>query len=271
MSEAKGQPEPSMEEILASIRRIIAEDGDAAAAPSPPPAPSRPAAAEPAQTAPSETALSQDQINEILELTESVAEDGTVVSLTPGAKKSPEPAPPPEPRDVAAEPAEDRLGFVPAAQEQAEPLPEPEPEELPEPPPLRLRSAATVTKRVEPEPVEPPLVATPRAETPRAPEPPPRPAPAPPAAEPAPMVGDRLVSIATAAASVAALSQLADLGQKGQVGTTPLGEAGRTLESLVRELLKPMLRDWMDANLTPLVERLVREEIQRLARDSKTR
>jgi cell pole-organizing protein PopZ len=32
-----------------------------------------------------------------------------------------------------------------------------------------------------------------------------------------------------------------------------------------------MLRDWMDANLTPLVERLVREEIQRLARDAKTR
>jgi len=88
---------------------------------------------------------------------------------------------------------------------------------------------------------------------------------------PSPVVGDRLVSIATAAASVAALSQLADLGQKGQVGTTPLGDAGRTLESLVRELLKPMLRDWMDANLAPLVERLVREEIQRMARDAQTR
>ena len=85
------------------------------------------------------------------------------------------------------------------------------------------------------------------------------------------MVGDRLISSATAAASVAALSQLADLGQSGQVGTTPLGEAGRTLESLVRELLKPMLRDWMDANLTPMVERLVREEIQRMARDAQGR
>ena len=85
------------------------------------------------------------------------------------------------------------------------------------------------------------------------------------------MVGDRLVSSATAAASVAALSQLADLGQRGQVGTVPLGESGRTLESLVRELLKPMLRDWLDANLSPLVERLVREEIQRMARDAQGR
>ena len=33
MSEAKGQQEPSMEEILASIRRIIAEDSDTAKAP----------------------------------------------------------------------------------------------------------------------------------------------------------------------------------------------------------------------------------------------
>jgi len=39
----------------------------------------------------------------------------------------------------------------------------------------------------------------------------------------------------------------------------------------VRELLKPMLRDWMDSNLAPLVERLVREEIQRMARDAQTR
>ena len=43
------------------------------------------------------------------------------------------------------------------------------------------------------------------------------------------------------------------------------------VESLVRELLKPMLRDWMDSNLTPLVERLVREEIQRMARDAQNR
>ena len=47
MSEAKGQQEPSMEEILASIRRIIAEDGDAA-----PAAAEEPVAAKPPEPAP---------------------------------------------------------------------------------------------------------------------------------------------------------------------------------------------------------------------------
>jgi len=248
-----------MEEILASIRRIIAEDGEVAAAPAAAPLP----AAEPPQAARQE---------EILELTESVAEDGTVVSLAPGgAMRPPDALVPAQPDSAAAEGQEEPLALAPAAEEQPEPVPDP--------PLLRLRSAATVARRAAPDAVEPPPappapVAAPRAEAPSAPEPPPRPAPvAPPepAAAPPPMVGDRLVSMATAAASVAALSQLADLGQRGQVGTTPLGEAGRTLESLVRELLRPMLRDWMDANLTPLVERLVREEIQRLARDAQTR
>jgi len=265
MSEAKGQQEPSMEEILASIRRIIAEDGESAAAPAPAPV-LRPAApAEQPQVAREE---------EILELTESVAEDGTVVSLAPGGAMKP-PGTRAEPSSAAPEGAEEPPESTPAAEE----LPEP----MPDPPPLRLRSAATVIKRAEPSAPEPPRAApaqaaAPRAEAPPAPEPPSRPAqaaapPPEPAAQPPPppMVGDRLVSIATAAASVAALSQLADLSQKGQVGTTPLGEAGRTLESLVRELLKPMLRDWMDANLAPLVERLVREEIQRMAREARGR
>ena len=44
MSDAKDQHEPSMEEILASIRRIISEDGDPAAATAQAPAP-QPAAA----------------------------------------------------------------------------------------------------------------------------------------------------------------------------------------------------------------------------------
>ena len=262
MSDAKAQQEPSMEEILASIRRIIAEDGEGAAAPAPRPV----AAAEQPQAARQE---------EILELTESVAEDGTVVSLTPGGATKPSGAPVrAEPSSAAPEPAEEVPELTLAAEEESEPMVEP--------PPLRLRSAATLTRRVEPRAPEPPPAppapaAAPRAEAPPAPEPPPRAAratpPPEPAAEPAPspVVGDRLVSIATAAASVAALSQLADLGQKGQVGTTPLGDAGRTLESLVRELLKPMLRDWMDANLAPLVERLVREEIQRMARDAQSR
>jgi cell pole-organizing protein PopZ len=67
------------------------------------------------------------------------------------------------------------------------------------------------------------------------------------------------------------LSQLSALGARDQLGSMPLGDAGRTLEDLVRELLRPMLRDWLDANLAQLVERLVQEEIRRMSRDAQRR
>ncbi|WP_377296192.1 DUF2497 domain-containing protein [Rhizobium sp. SGZ-381] len=40
----------------------------------------------------------------------------------------------------------------------------------------------------------------------------------------------------------------------------------RSVEEMARELLQPMLREWLDDNLPALVERLVREEIERVAR-----
>ena len=50
---------------------------------------------------------------------------------------------------------------------------------------------------------------------------------------------------------------------------TVLNHNARTLEDLVTEMLRPMLRDWLDLNLPPLVERLVRAEIERVARGSR--
>jgi cell pole-organizing protein PopZ len=41
---------------------------------------------------------------------------------------------------------------------------------------------------------------------------------------------------------------------------------GRTLEDLVKEMLRPMLQDWIDKNLPQLVERIVDREVQRLTR-----
>jgi cell pole-organizing protein PopZ len=46
---------------------------------------------------------------------------------------------------------------------------------------------------------------------------------------------------------------------------TVLVENVRTLEDLVREMLQPMLRLWLDDNLPTLVERLVLVEIERIA------
>ena len=40
----------------------------------------------------------------------------------------------------------------------------------------------------------------------------------------------------------------------------------KTLEDLVREMLRPMLKAWLDDNLPTLVERLVRAEIERVSR-----
>ena len=47
---------------------------------------------------------------------------------------------------------------------------------------------------------------------------------------------------------------------------TVLVQNARTLEDLVREMLRPMLKSWLDNNLPGMVERLVRAEIERVAR-----
>lgn len=47
---------------------------------------------------------------------------------------------------------------------------------------------------------------------------------------------------------------------------TVLAHNPRTLEDLVGEMLKPMLKAWLDANLPNMVERLVRAEIERVSR-----
>tara|TARA_B100000161_G_C33508975_1_gene395427 strand:- start:825 stop:1076 length:252 start_codon:yes stop_codon:yes gene_type:complete len=51
----------------------------------------------------------------------------------------------------------------------------------------------------------------------------------------------------------------------------PMGEGAVTLERLTRELMRPMLREWLDQHLPMLVERLVREEIERLVQRAQHR
>jgi cell pole-organizing protein PopZ len=75
---------------------------------------------------------------------------------------------------------------------------------------------------------------------------------------PLPEAGERgLVSAATTAAVDSAFNTLAQ---------TVLVQNGRTLEDLVREMLRPMLKTWLDDNLPGMVERLVRAEIERVSR-----
>jgi cell pole-organizing protein PopZ len=87
-----------------------------------------------------------------------------------------------------------------------------------------------------------------------------------PKAEPAPMPAasapmtdeESLVSAPAAAAAVSAFGQLAS-----RVGMPP---ASQTLDDVVRELLRPLLKDWLDANLAGIVQAKVEEEVERLAR-----
>jgi uncharacterized protein len=50
------------------------------------------------------------------------------------------------------------------------------------------------------------------------------------------------------------------------LASTVLGNNARTLEDLVKEMLRPMLKGWLDDNLPGLVERIVRAEIERVSR-----
>lgn len=76
-----------------------------------------------------------------------------------------------------------------------------------------------------------------------------------------------LVSNATAAATVAVLSEASrDVrGQARAAEDLPI-QNDKTLEGLVREAVKPLLKEWLDQNLAPLVERVVREEVRRMVR-----
>jgi cell pole-organizing protein PopZ len=219
---AKAQ-EPSMEEILASIRRIIADD-DAPASPrtatEPPPA----AATAPRPSGP---------------------------PPTPAAAPRPAPAPPlarpPEP--VLAPAAGEAMYSAPASLGRAA-EPAPDVFDLTEAmtasmPPLADGFRTTngrsdlmfedgdededVPEAVAPEPRTPISQSIERA----------------------------LISSSTSAAVDSAFNSLAH---------TVLVQNARTLEDLVREMLRPMLKSWLDDNLPGLVERLVRAEIERVSR-----
>jgi hypothetical protein len=186
-----------MEEILASIRRIISDDQENAKAP------------QPARTAP---VPEPDDEDEVLDL-------ATVATPAPKAPPSLEL----EHEDIGFRDEDpNQIDFDSIGMED-EPEPEPEPEPAFEP---------------EPEPVMA-----------LAPEPPPR--------APEPTLEDRLLSTATDASVSQAFNMLAH---------TVLSNNARTLEDLVKEMLRPMLKAWLDDNLPTIVERLVRAEIERVAR-----
>jgi uncharacterized protein len=71
------------------------------------------------------------------------------------------------------------------------------------------------------------------------------------------IASDRLLSGSASDAASAAFGNLAH---------TVLSQNARTLDDIVLELLKPMIKNWLDDHLPTIVERLVRSEIERVAR-----
>jgi len=256
MNETRNQQEPSMEEILASIRRIISDDGQELQSDT-----GREASRQTETRAPSaadgKVEASQRQSSagngDVLVLTEMLAEDGTVISLA-----TPSPA-------LSAGDAD--LSKTPEAAGLPEPPEDSDPTTDLEPAKPMVADPLDKLDRIEPS------IGRTGAEAPRQ-----RNERAPSEREPAggenqKMEGEavsnearktlNLVSESTEMASTAAFAELART--VAQSKDVPVG-GGRMVEDLVREALQPMLREWLDANLPALVERLVRSEIQRIVR-----
>ena len=230
--------EPSMEEILASIRRIIADDEAKPAAAEKPASPA--AAAKPA-----------------------VMRDIPPSAIAPAPKPvaaapKPPPPPPPAPEPVASNNQDDidaMLANLDAATPEADirPAPRPEPEadvfeltdEMALPDPAPPAPAASFSK-IEPEDD----IEFSEAKASRR-----QPAYEPPFESAAP--ARPMLSHSTVSAVESAFNSLAN---------TVLSNNARTLEDLVKEMLRPMLKHWLDDNLPGLVERIVKAEIERVSR-----
>ena len=245
---AKAQ-EPSMEEILASIRRIIADDeakppaAEKPAAVAAPAKPEKPAVAPPAKPA----------MKEAPPPAAPAPPPAAAKAPAPAPKPAPPPAPPP-PAPVVSNSQDDidallnGLDEVTTPEEIRPPLPDADVFEL------------TDEMAVEAPPPEPPQPAFRKVdpqddveftETRHR-----QPAFEPPALESS-SPSHPILSRSTVSAVESAFNSLAN---------TVLSNNARTLEDLVKEMLRPMLKSWLDDNLPGLVERIVKAEIERVSR-----
>lgn len=217
------QREPSMEEILASIRRII-EDSDSTRK-----GPDIPAPAEAGEMDAFRAELGSPEAARV--------EDGPAASFQPQ----------PSGADGAAE------GFVEAQADASRPLPAdagladhaaPEDDEqATDAADLELDMGELNADAVNGAHFSfPARTATPQAEPPRAQSQAPRPA---------------IISEQAGRQVAAAFGELSDAFA---------ARSRRSFDEIAEEMLRPMLQDWLDNNLPHLVERLVREEIERIAR-----
>jgi cell pole-organizing protein PopZ len=235
--------EPSMEEILASIRRIIADD----------------------EAKPAEKTASPPSAGSVSSgAAAPAAKPAVMTDIPPSAIAAAQAAPAkaPEPPPAASNSQDDidaMLAGLDAATSEAEvrpPLPDGEVFELtdemalpdPQPAPfhkvepeddLEFNETVAVSSPPRGQHRQPAFEPPPLYESPAAPPP------------------QQILSRSTVSAVESAFNTLAN---------TVLSNNARTLEDLVKEMLRPMLKSWLDDNLPGLVERIVKAEIERVSR-----
>ncbi len=101
------------------------------------------------------------------------------------------------------------------------------------------------------------------------PAPPGRPSAKPAAAASIAADDDTLVSAATAGRSTDAFARLTRTAIARE--PRPLAGGDKTVEAFLVELLRPLLKEWLDANLDGVVERVVEQEVKKLARRAELR
>jgi hypothetical protein len=276
MAATSVRDEPSMEEILASIRKIISEQDTENTAPQA--RGPQPAAAAPV-VQPQKAASPAPVQDDVFELTTVLNDDGTITelasmgediladdfdSMVAEAMEIAEEVP--KAHSVAAalqDVAADLADFSEPAVEcgagepefadlyqDAEPL-----AAFPDP------GCVTMTTEAEPVSVSADharFAAESAADHPQSPAGAHDAVAARPAAE-----GPTGAQLLSAQAMNRSLSALSELRVAMNISSQPSGTSV-TLEDLTRELLRPMLKDWLDANLPPMVERIVRDEIRKM-------
>jgi uncharacterized protein len=255
-----------MEEILASIRRIIAEGErdaqEAAGQPdrTEPGAPSKPPTVEKSAEAGQA---------EVLVLTEMVQDDGSVVSLQSDAA-----SPPAQPDEATVD---SLLRKTLLAETPSNAAPSVSITTV-----IGAVEAAVGTKVTPPDvpaapiapaevnvPTKPAEVLPDKLPAWLSPTPPPTDKPSPPTDKERIAVSSEglkkpeLVSEEALAASTAALAQLAQSVTRTR---EPAPGSSKTVEEVVREAVEPMLKQWLDQHLPRIVERMVREAIDRVVR-----
>lgn len=227
--ETQTEDEPSIEEILDSIRQIISEDDEAVedsdgeieeTAPEPEPEP------EVVEEAMDQSAIDDIDfdapLSEPEEAEQTVSDEDDILDLTDIVNA--------EDNDLDIDLIEPDEEIEPEPEPEVEAAPEPEPEPTPEPEPV-----VEDIPEPEPEPVQEEVTEIPPVSS-----------------------GDTLLTQNAEAAAVSAMTEL--------VRRTAVEHGSVTIEEIVRSELKPLLREWLDKYLPSVIERLVQEELERVTK-----